>query len=152
MHNGTLHMYIACWHIVYACWHTTSTHLHVVCAYIMFACCVCMLVCCACMMTYCACLAWHIYTHTAFKHTLFALHCLLVSIIQFWTLSINTSGASCASVYVRTRMHMFAHWGLMITIAMCNLRTKDSSTKNSYKKRQCFQGVSTTFWIILCMR
>ena len=39
-------------------------------------------------------------------------------------MSINTSGASCASVYVCTRIHMFAHWGSMITIAMCNLRTK----------------------------
>ena len=54
LHNGLLHMYIACCCIVYAC-------QHAVCAYVMLAFCACMLVCCACTMIYCACmLAWSV--------------------------------------------------------------------------------------------
>ena len=38
-------------------------------------------------------------------------------------------------------------WWSLNTIAMQDLWTKDSCMKNSYRKRQCFRGVSTDFWI-----
>ena len=41
----------------------------------------------------CSLLSWHIYAHTAFKHTLFALHCLPCTL-----LAISTSGTSSTSV------------------------------------------------------
>ena len=46
MHNGMLHIHIACWHIMYPHSHTASTHLHVVSADVMLACCACMLAYC----------------------------------------------------------------------------------------------------------
>ena len=47
--------------------------------------------------------------------------------------------------YARLRTNTM--WQLMITIAMYDLRLKNSCTKNSCTKRRCFWGVSTNFWI-----
>ena len=65
LHNGLLHVYIACWCIVYAC-------RHVVCAYVMLAFCACMLVCCACIYIVHAC--WHGLFNECYRHVINIVH------------------------------------------------------------------------------
>ena len=74
------------------------------------------------------------YAHTAFKHTLFALHCLPCALV-----TIYTSGASkLPYARARTVYAPITRDNQRLRALRARARTQDLRTKDSCTKRQCF--------------